>query len=174
MSGAVVVASLTSVFPECSQVHVSRSPKLQCCRRTETQARSQNQKINTRSQKPHVPMQLKRNTRACSRLSRHQPGASPHSRPRGPAHRLPAAHRDAALALAVLGMGAAAGEPVYRCRETVPTPSQALLPASSSLQGLREDGELSRRTWGLLAVSPHHCLAQATHRSTFSKGLAGF
>ena len=51
-------------FPECSQVHVSRSPKLQCCRRTETQARSQNQKINTRSQKPHVPMQLKRNTRA--------------------------------------------------------------------------------------------------------------
>ncbi|KAI4586973.1 hypothetical protein MJG53_004760 [Ovis ammon polii x Ovis aries] len=27
----------------------------------ETQARSQNQKINTRSQKPHVPMQLKAN-----------------------------------------------------------------------------------------------------------------
>ena len=48
-------------FPDCSQVHVSRSPELQCCRRMETQARSQNQKINTWSQKPHVPMQLKGN-----------------------------------------------------------------------------------------------------------------
>lgn len=118
-------------------------------------------------------MPLKGNTRALQRVLQTPARSLSPLPPQRPRYRLPAAHRDAALALAVLGMGAAAGEPLCRFRETVPTPSQALLPISSSLQGLRED-ELSQRTWGLLAVSPHHCLAQATHRSTFSKGLAGF
>ena len=83
-------------FPEFSPVNVSRSPELQCCWRMETQARSQNQKINTEPETSCSAAAERQQIRALrsSGLSRPQPGTSPHPRPRGPAQRRPAAHSE--------------------------------------------------------------------------------
>ena len=64
----------------------------------ETQAKSQNQKINTEPETSCSAAAERQQIRALrsSGLSRPQPGTSPHPRPRGPAHRRATVHSEAA------------------------------------------------------------------------------